>query len=101
MFAELDSLLLHCTECKYVPFIGGDFNSRLNLNLLFETWHYTSNVDTTSNTHGRTYMTDICKRNDTYPIDHLNISVTLSMEIIPTSKMERNYFRRKLAHIRP
>ena len=67
MFAELDSLLSRCIECDYIPFIGGDFNSRLgDLNLLSKSWHYSKNVDVATNVHGRTFMTDICKRNDIY-----------------------------------
>ena len=77
MFAELDSLLSRCIECDYIPFIGGDFNSRLgDLNLLSKSWHYSKNVDVTTNIHGRTFMTDVCKRNDTYPINHLKYKCT-------------------------
>ena len=99
MFAELDSLLSRCIECDYIPFIiyyiilyyiilyyiilyyiifiGGDFNSRLgDLNLLSESWHYSKNVDVTTNVHGRTFMTDVCKRNDIYPINHLKYKCT-------------------------
>ena len=72
MFAELDTLLSRCVEYNYTPYIGGDFNSRLgDLNILSTSWHYHKNVDQTTNKHGRTYMTDICKRNYIYPINHL------------------------------
>ena len=72
MFAEVDSLLSHCIEYNYIPYIGGDFNSRLgDLNLLSNTWHYSENVDAVTNKHGRTFMMGVCKRNDIFPINHL------------------------------
>ena len=72
MFAELDSLLVRCDENDYIPYIGGDFNSRLgDFNLLCSSWHYESNVDRTTNSHGRIFMADICKRNNVHPLNHL------------------------------
>ena len=72
MFAELDSLLVRCDENDYIPYIGGDFNSRLgDFNLLCSSCHYESNVDKTTNSHGRIFMADICKRNNVYPLNHL------------------------------
>ena len=72
MFAELDSLLVRCDENDYIPYIGGDFNSRLDdFNLLCSSCHYESNVDKTTNSHGRIFMADICKRNNVYPFNHL------------------------------
>ena len=72
MCAQLASILSHCVECNYIPYIGGDFNARLgNWNLLSKSWHYSNNIDTITNKYGRTFMTDICKRNNIYPINHL------------------------------
>ena len=46
MFADLDTLMCHCIECDYTPFIGGDFNTRFgDLNELSQSWHYNINVD--------------------------------------------------------
>ena len=71
MFASLTSLLSRCTEKCFTPFIGGDFNARIgDLNVL-STWKYSVNVDEFINRHGRIYMTDICRRNNVYPINHL------------------------------
>ena len=72
MFADLDTLLSRCVEYNYIPYIGGDFNPRLgDLNMLSASWHNNKNFDVSTNKHGRTYLTDICKRNDIYPINHL------------------------------
>ena len=73
MFADFDQELLKCCEHGYIPFIGGDFNSRLgNLNTIApNTWKYEDNCDITTNNHGRTLLNDICKRNKIYPINHL------------------------------
>ena len=72
MFADVDAMLTKCVQNGYIPFFGGDFNSRLgNLNELASTWKYEDNCDTRSNSHGRTLMTDICKRNKMYPVNHL------------------------------
>ena len=70
MFADLNTLLSRCREYNYISYIGGDFNARLgDLNNLSKlSWYYNDNSDTTTNKHGITYMTDICKRNNTYPI---------------------------------
>ena len=70
MFADLDCLLSKCNEYNYTPYFGGDFNSRLgDLNTLSKSWKYIINVDTTTNKHGRMFMTDTCKRNKIYPIN--------------------------------
>ena len=72
MFADLDTLLLRCTEHNFIPFIGGDFNARMgDFNELSTLLHYQKNVDMKTNKHGRLYMTDICKRNNVYPVNHM------------------------------
>ena len=72
MFADPYSLISNCTERDFTPYIGGDFNARLgDLNLLSKSWKYMSNVDINTNKHGRSYMTDICKENNVFPINHL------------------------------
>ena len=73
MFTDVDQMLSKCRENGYTPFIGGDFNSRLgDLNKLTpNTWKYEDNCDRITNKHGRTLMSDICKKNKVYPINHL------------------------------
>ena len=73
MFADVDQMLAKCHERGYIPFIGGDFNARLgDLNIFAATsWKYENNCDLKMNSHGRTMMKDICRRNKVYPINHL------------------------------
>ena len=73
MFTDVDQMFSKCHENGYIPFIGGDFNSRLgNLNnISSKTWKYEDNCDVITNKHGRTFMVDICKRNKIYPVNHL------------------------------
>ncbi len=55
------------------PFIGGDFNSRVNdLNTLVPEleWQYDDNVDTISNAHGINFM-DLCRTSLVLPLNHL------------------------------
>ena len=54
MFADVDNLLARCNSCNYIPFIGGDFNTRMgDLNNLALSWKYETNSDSTTNKHGR------------------------------------------------
>ena len=73
MFADVDELLIKCNERGIIPFIGGDFNARVgDLNSFTGySWKYEENCDLTTNSHGRTMMKDICRRNKMYPINHL------------------------------
>ena len=72
MFGDLNTRMTQCIERDYTPYIGDDFNSRLgNLNLLSKSWHYDIDIDHFRNKHGRTYMSDICRKNGIYPINHL------------------------------
>ena len=73
MFADVDKMLSKCNEMGIIPFIGGDFNARVgDLNSFTGyAWKYEENCDVISNSHGRTMMKDICRRNKMYPINHL------------------------------
>ena len=73
MFSQIDSILVDCKRYNYTPFIGGDFNSRIgDINLISpRTWTYETNYDTVVNKHGRIYMSDLCRRNNVYPLNHL------------------------------
>ena len=57
----------------FVPFMGGDYNSRLgDINLLSQRtlkWRYTQNLDQIMNSHGRE-LADICELQKVLPLNH-------------------------------
>ena len=58
----------------YTLLLGGDLNCRYgNLNDIFrnQNMHYNDNMDVTSNNHGRTYGTELCKVGKIFPLNHL------------------------------
>ena len=63
MFSSLTKFIVVTIAKGYIPYVGGDLNSRVgNINLLVpdNTWLYDKNVHPVINTHGRTFVKDMC-----------------------------------------
>ena len=63
MFSSLASAIISSRENGMIPFIGGDFNSRIGDPCSFvngSSWTYNTNIDATTNKHGRTFFRDLC-----------------------------------------
>ena len=76
MFGDLGAHLLSLRERKLIPILGGDMNCRFGeLNNAFhqQKLAYVSNMDNTSNHHGRTYGIDMCNINKIFPLNHLKM----------------------------
>ena len=77
MFADVGALLAEYKEKGLIPFIGGDFNSRLgdfNTFVDDESWKYAKNVDDNTNNHGRTLFKDICVVGNVKPINGMKFN---------------------------
>ena len=72
-FGILSEEIEHWLEQGIIPFIGGDFNSRMgDLNQVSEQslkWRYNKNVDDKTNSHG-TSLTDVCHLHKVLPLNH-------------------------------
>ena len=75
MFSDLASSIYECIENERVPFVGGDFNSRLgDLNNFAHSiglnWKYSQNMDSNTNSHSR-LLRDLCNLCKVLPFNHL------------------------------
>ena len=71
-FARLNTLLMENLRKGVIPFIGGDFNSRIgNMEDLRNNWTYFPNCDTTVNNYGKTYFIDLCRTCKINPVNNL------------------------------
>ena len=72
-FGILSEEIDHWLEQGIIPFIGGDFNSRLgDLNQISAQslkWIYNANIDTKTNSHG-TSLADVCQLHKILPLNH-------------------------------
>ena len=74
MFSNIVTLIDKAHTNGLIPFIGGDFNSRVgDMNTAFQgcTWKYHANTDKHTNKHGRTFFKDMCSSVEIYPINGL------------------------------
>ena len=80
MFSDLASSIYECIENERVPFVGGDFNSRLgDLNNFAHSiglnWKYSQNMDSNTNSHSR-LLRDLCNLCKVLPFNHLKFCNT-------------------------
>ena len=72
-FGILSEEISYWLDNGFIPYIGGDYNSRLgDLGVLSQQslkWRYDSNVDDTMNSHGR-QLAGICELHNILPLNH-------------------------------
>ena len=74
-FAILSNDIHYWLEKGAIPYIGGDFNSRIgDINAFSQDhlkWRYSNNVDSISNQHGKSLL-EVCDVHHIQPINHCN-----------------------------
>ena len=72
MFSDVANITETARRKGLIPYVGGDFNSRLGDLNEFRTdcsWKYEPNIDSVVNKHGKTLFKDMCTAADINPIN--------------------------------